>query len=302
MNKQKLMNTVKQNFMLKRLKAQEDCENFITKLCSNPEFDNLYKQYSLKQLEYAKAKYIEEDIALKHAVEDLKFEMEKFLVKNNYDKNMLTPKYECKKCNDTGVVGGRICSCFLAELNKKMSFLNSSQTEFKKFDACNEKIMNETDIKACNWLKNWCARYPNITKTNINIIGGAGSGKTFFLECIANELINKNFSVYFKTAFELNELARLYHMGKSFEFGDLLNVDILLIDDLGTEPILKNVTKEYLYNLINVRQINNRPTFISTNLSLDNILSRYDERIFSRLGNKNLSINIVLNSSDKRLN
>ena len=302
MNKQKLMNTVKQNFMLKRLKAQEDCENFITKLCSDPEFDSLYKQYSQKQLEYAKAKYIEEDIALKHTVEDLKFEMEKFLVKNNYDKNMLTPNYECKKCNDTGVVGGRICSCFLAELNKKMSFLNSSQTEFKNFDACNEKLMNETDIKACNWLKNWCARYPNITKTNINIIGGAGSGKTFFLECIANELINKNFSVYFKTAFELNELARLYHIGKSFEFGDLLNVDILLIDDLGTEPILKNVTKEYLYNLINVRQINNRPTFISTNLSLDNILSRYDERIFSRLGNKNLSINIVLNSSDKRLN
>ena len=75
----------------------------------------------------------------------------------------------------------------------------------------------------------------------------------------------------------------------------------MLIDDLGTEPVLKNVTKEYLYNLINTRQINKRATLITTNLSLDNILDRYDERIFSRLGNKNLSTIIQLLSSDKRL-
>ena len=74
-----------------------------------------------------------------------------------------------------------------------------------------------------------------------------------------------------------------------------------MIDDLGTEPILKNITKEYLYNLINVRQVNNKPTFITTNLSLDNILERYDDRIFSRLGNKNLATNIQLTSSDKRV-
>ena len=102
--------------------------------------------------------------------------------------------------------------------------------------------------------------------------------------------------------FELNELARLYHIGKSYEFSDCMKADVLLIDDLGTEPILKNVTKEYLYNLINVRQINNLPTIISTNLSEDDILSRYDERIFSRLANKNLSINLLLTSSDKRIN
>ena len=106
----------------------------------------------------------------------------------------------------------------------------------------------------------------------------------------------------YKTAFELNELARLYHIGKSYDFTDCLNADVLLIDDLGTEPVLKNVTKEYLYNLINIRQINNRATLISTNLSLDNIIERYDERIFSRLANKNLSATIQLFSKDKRIN
>ena len=147
-----------------------------------------------------------------------------------------------------------------------------------------------------------CEKYPNVSKININIMGASGSGKTFLMECMANELVSSGQVVTFKTAFEINELARLYHMGKSYEFSDILKTDILFIDDLGTEPIIKNVTKEYLYNLINVRQMNNLPTIISTNLSEDDILSRYDERIFSRLANKNLSINLLLTSQDKRIN
>ena len=302
MNKQKMIANIKQSFMLKRFKAQEECEDFIASLRKNEEFDNLYSAYTDKQFKYIKAELMEEKIALKHDVDDLKYKINNYLALHNIDQSKLNPKYDCPICNDTGVAGGRICKCLLNELNLKISLKSSSQTEFKSFDKCNKQIMDDNDIKACEWLKTWCLRYPNITKTNINIIGGAGSGKTFLLECVANELISKNAIVCYITAFELNELARLYHIGKSYEFSDCLNADVLLIDDLGTEPILKNVTKEYLYNLINVRQINSRPTFITSNLSLDNILERYDERIFSRLGNKNLSINIQLISKDKRIN
>ena len=56
------------------------------------------------------------------------------------------------------------------ELNYKRSMLASSQTEFKSFANSNTELMNETDIKAHDWVKNWCLRFPNITKTNINII------------------------------------------------------------------------------------------------------------------------------------
>ena len=301
MNKQKLISDIKQNFMLKRIRAQEECEEFVSKLRENKEFDAMYSEYLLKQVEVLKTDIEETALALRHDIDDLKAKIDMFLKANNIDKTKLTPKYDCVVCNDTGVAGGRICKCLQNELNYKRSILASSLTEFKSFENANQSIMNETDIKALEWLKNWCLRYPNITKTNINIIGGAGTGKTFLLECVTNSLINKSAVVCYKTAFELNELARQYHIGKSFEFADCLAVDVLLRDDLGTEPVLKNITKEYLYNLINVRQANNKPTLISTNLSLDNILQRYDERIFSRLSNKNLAINIVLNSTDKRL-
>lgn len=301
MNKQKLMTNIKQDFMVKRVRAQEECEEFIAKLRLDKIFDDIYSQYNAKTIELMKTDIEEEIIKLRHQIQDLKAEIDRYLDKINVDKSKLSPQYECRICNDTGVAGGRICKCLERAMSEKISRLSSSQQTFNKFENCNKSIMDETDIKAAELLKAWCTRYPNITKTNINIIGGAGSGKTYLLECVANELINKGVIVTYKTAFELNEIARLYHMGKSFEFSDCMQADVLLIDDLGTEPILNNVTVQYLYNLINVRQINNRPTFISTNLSLDNILDRYDERIFSRLANKNLSINIQLTSQDKRL-
>lgn len=300
-NKQKLLTHIKQNFMLKRYKAQEECEEFISELRENFEFDKLYSDLTLKQLQLAKSELLEQSLVLKREIDELKTKINNFLEIRNIDTSRLTPKYDCAICNDTGVAGGRICQCLLKELNMQLSINSSSQSEFKSFTSAKLDIMDDVDIKAMEWLKTWCLRFPNITKTNINIMGGAGCGKTFMLECVANELIQKGCVVCYKTAFELNELARLYHMGKSYEFADCLNADVMLIDDLGTEPILRNVTKEYLYNLINIRQINSRPTFISTNLSLDNILNRYDDRIFSRLSNKNLATNIVLVSKDKRL-
>jgi len=302
MNKQKMVASIKQNFMVKRYKAQEECENFISSLRENKEFDSIYSQMTKKQLELAKSEVLEDSLKLKHDIDDLKMKINNFLALRNIDQSKLKPKYDCSICNDTGVVGGRICQCLLNEVNLKMSMQASSQSEFKSFEDCKECLMDNVDKKACEWLKTWCSRYPNITKTNVNILGGAGCGKTFFLECVANEMINKGVLVCYKTAFEINEMARLYHIGKSYDFTTCLDADVLLIDDLGTEPVLKNVTKEYLYNLINIRQINNRPTFITTNLSLDNILDRYDERIFSRLANKNLSTTIQLVSKDKRIN
>ena len=301
MDKQKLISTIKQEFMLKRCRAQEEADLFLESLKKDPNFNEIYTKMMEVHFKKLKTEVELEKNKLSNEFVMLRNKVEKYLVDHKIDKSKLTPKFDCTKCNDTGVYKGKICECLLNEMNKKLTLKACSQSKFKDFSMCDVDLMNENDVKAMNFLKTWCKKYPNVTKLNINIMGGAGVGKTFLLESVANEMIKKNQVVCYKTAFELNELARLYHIGKSYEFGDCLNADILLIDDLGTEPVLKNVTKEYLYNLINVRQINKRPTFITTNLNFDNIISRYDERIFSRLGNKNISISIELNSADKRI-
>ena len=301
MNKQKIIDSIKQSYLIKRVQAEEKAEDFISSLRQNKDFDEMFSTLTKKQIDLLKTEVEEEKAELKAEISALNNKIDAYLKTNNIEKSNLSPKYDCPLCQDTGVYLGKMCVCLKEELNKRITQLTSSQTNFKSFDMCNPAIMNETDIRLRDILKTWCEKYPETNKININILGGSGTGKTFMLECVANELVKRGVAVCYITAFELNEQARLYHIGKSFEFMDSMNADVLLIDDLGTEPVLKNVTKEYLYNLKNIRQVNKRPTLITSNLSLESILDRYDERIFSRLANKSLSINVMLNSQDKRL-
>lgn len=76
---------------------------------------------------------------------------------------------------------------------------------------------------------------------------------------------------------------------------------MLVIDDLGTEPMLKNVTVEYLLLVLEERQTRGRATVITTNLTGENILNRYGERIYSRLSHKQYSMMIEMKGNDLRL-
>ena len=111
--------------------------------------------------------------------------------------------------------------------------------------------------------------------------------------------------VLFTTAFNLNNSLLNYHVTFDSKRQDIiapyLDTEVLIIDDLGTEPILKNVTKEYLYLIINERMLNHLPTILTTNLEMQDILVNYGERIFSRLVNKKTSIALNLDGEDLRL-
>ena len=72
----------------------------------------------------------------------------------------------------------------------------------------------------------------------------------------------------------------------------LLTVDLLVIDDLGTET-LNSMKFTELYKIINTRLLNQNgkitKTIISTNLDLQGLFNTYDERLVSRfVGNYNI--------------
>ena len=73
---------------------------------------------------------------------------------------------------------------------------------------------------------------------------------------------------------------------------NILKVDLLIIDDLGTEGI-NNMKFSELFTILNSRILNQNnkitKTIISTNLNLQNLSKVYGERIFSRfIGNYNI--------------
>ena len=182
------------------------------------------------------------------------------------------------------------------------------QTEnLKKFsDSDFSKFENSDDIKKIyNAFEKIVNKLEDIKFKNFLIEGDSGVGKTFLLSTIAGESIEKGYSTFFVTAFNLNSLMLKYHTNFSEDkekfLAPVFDCDVLIIDDLGTEQVLKNVTKEYLLEILKQRTLSGKHTFISTNLSLEQIIDRYGERIFSRIVDKSNSLTIKMEGSNLRL-
>ena len=116
-------------------------------------------------------------------------------------------------------------------------------------------------------------------------------GKTFMSNCIAQELLKKGKTVLYQTAPVLLESVIDYKMSKQKNTVDniyqsVLETDLLIIDDLGTES-LNSMKLSELFTILNTRilNLNNKitKTIISTNLSIKDIFSTYEERIGSRI-------------------
>ena len=106
------------------------------------------------------------------------------------------------------------------------------------------------------------------------------------------------------TAFKLFEAMRKQHIGsdETFDgFTSLIDAPLLLIDDLGTEPMMRNITVEYLFTLLNERALNKRHTVIATNLTPAQLQERYGERVTSRLLDRSQTIALLLKGKDLRL-
>lgn len=109
--------------------------------------------------------------------------------------------------------------------------------------------------------------------------------------CIANELLKKGKTVLYQTSPVLLESVIDYKMNKNKTTSDniyksVLEADLLIIDDLGTES-LNSMKLSELFTILNTRilNINNKitKTIISTNLDINDIFKHYEERIGSRI-------------------
>ena len=108
---------------------------------------------------------------------------------------------------------------------------------------------------------------------------------------IANELLKKGKTVLYQTAPVLLESVIDYKMSKQKNpseniYKSVLESDLLIIDDLGTES-LNSMKLSELFTILNTRilNLNNRitKTIISTNLNINDIFKNYEERIGSRI-------------------
>ena len=239
--------------------------------------------------------------AMKLEMENINKNLRIILQKNGLPEDYLQPVYRCPLCKDTGYVGEPVhepCVCLKrAVLNKLYQNEGLQGLEYQNFKTFDESIFPDTPIEGkklsqrayIQRYRAFCEEYANSFKPGegkgLLLCGRSGLGKTFLMNCVAQRVLELGYSVVVISAYKLVELMRSYQFdGRGAEqVQDILTCDLLAIDDLGSEPMLRGVTLSAIYHIVNERNNANRAIVVTTNCSSDLLYEKYDDRIAARL-------------------
>lgn len=220
-------------------------------------------------------------------------QIKQILTSAGYSHDYLEKPYTCKNCNDSGYVLGKMCDCFKKLLTQKRIENLNAKSYFKgnhKFETFSlNYYTNPQDRQIMTEIYNNCIEYAvNFNKNSKNLImtGGTGLGKTHLSFSIARYVVEQGFTSLHFSAPELFRILNDEFFGKGQPGVNTIDLikeaDLFILDDLGAEVDGK-VVIPMLYNIIEVRLNLDKPTIISTNLSLINIEKKYNDKIASRL-------------------
>lgn len=220
------------------------------------------------------------------------------LARDGLDNSSFLPKYDCMLCGDTGMKNGSVCECVKTRMKKAAYQRLNRETplELCSFDTFSLSVYpEEGTVKGTSPRRQMervfdrCRRYAeefDRGSQSLLMQGGVGLGKTHLSLAIAGRVIERGFNAVYGSAQDFLTKIEAEKFGRERSGTDTLSLlkecDLLILDDLGAEfstPFNISV----LYDLINNRLRTSSPTIISTNLSLDGLSRRYEERIVSRV-------------------
>lgn len=237
---------------------------------------------------------------LREKQQALMAERVEILTQNRLSPHLLEPEYECDACKDTGYVGDSPCACMKRRLMDRIydqsNVRDVIQAEnFDTFDLrlFSDEIVPEEGISpkenARKNLQKAMAFAEDFAGENLLLYGGTGRGKTFLCNCIAKEVLEQGKTVLYLTAgqlFKRLEEIRFRRNEEEEELADwdreLMEADLLIIDDLGTE-FATVFTASELFGIINGRKLAKKSVVISTNLDYKALMEQYSDRVMSRL-------------------
>lgn len=256
--------------------------------------------------------------ALKARNEELSRQKSALIQSHGYPADYLTPKYQCADCQDTGFIGTEKCHCFrqaivdvlYAQSNVRHAIAEENFSSFS-FRFYPDDVIDETTHmtplanmkRVVASAREFIANF-DTAPANLLIYGNTGVGKTFLSNCIAGELLTSGHTVIYLTSFQLFDILEHYKFNRADysddrsyqetknQFAYILECDLLIIDDLGTELNNTFITSQ-LYLCINERLLARKSTIISTNLSFEQLKNNYSERIFSRITSSYTLLKII---------
>lgn len=213
---------------------------------------------------------------------------------NGYSEDWLDVHYTCKKCEDRGSVNGYVCDCFKnllrsIEYEKLCSKLPIDKCRFDNFKLdYYPQGVGISPRKRMESVFGFCREYAEDfgkSSPSLLLYGMTGLGKTHLSLAIAGKAVEKGFGVIYTSAQNLFNRLEREKFGRSDDNNteqSILECDLLIIDDLGAE-FGTQFTVSAIYNIVNSRDLEGRPTVISTNLTPEKLKSVYGDRLASRI-------------------
>lgn len=172
-------------------------------------------------------------------------------------------------------------------------------------------VNDKARVELLTYIKEFIKDYPN--KKGVYLSGSFGSGKSFILNALLNELSRKGskcVSLYYPLL--LKRLKDSFNSkNESYEqiYNELVTTDVLLIDDIGAENNTPWARDEVLGGILQSRMDNNKITFFTSNFTLEELEVHLSEttstsdkikarRIIERI--KELTVPISLIGENKR--
>lgn len=222
------------------------------------------------------------------------------LMSLGYPEDYFEPAYVCPDCQDTGYIQNQRCHCLkqasidlVYEQSNLANILFHENFEHFSFSYYADDIYDPVShISALSAAQNAYSKCKLFVENfdnkfeNILLLGDPGVGKTFLSNCVAKELLDTGHSVvYFSAQQFFQVLADSTFRkgdGSSMDYQNILDCDLLIIDDLGTE-MMNSFTTSQFFVCMNERILRQKSTLISSNLDLSGIANIYSERVYSRI-------------------
>lgn len=233
----------------------------------------------------------------------------------------------CGKCNTPketkikfdGIANEKIvriaCKCVSDEedrnreqekINKRRESINESlrgliDIGVARMPKCTFDMCDNENAELRERMKKYAKNFDTIYDKNIGLLlfGGTGTGKTFFAECIASELLKNG---RFALLTSVSDIVNAMNNYNAQVMNYVKNVDLLILDDFGTERDTSYMS-ENIYNVIDARYVAKRPLIVTTNLDPRAMLANTNIRI-KRIGERlaESCVSIEVKGTSRRAN
>lgn len=249
------------------------------------------------------SKAAEELEALRYKNLALQERREELLKSVGFPEDYLDAPKACDKCGGSGYVGSVMCECF-HELLKTEAFKELSAVSQVRASTFDDFVTDMYPVQPLSDgavsprahmtdIFNACKKYAagfSSESSSLLMLGQTGLGKTHLSLAIASVVTSNGFGVVYTPVQKLIdklEATKFSYAPEAKEqyardLESVLSCDLLVLDDLGAE-FLTQFSSSALYNIVNTRLVEARPSIISTNLEPAEIESKYSPRMLSRL-------------------